>query len=79
MNKKMILSFLTTIILVSAHLAEAQQTGKVPKIGYLSPGSLAESPRILKAHSQPSGTCEPACSSCWEAQCFPLIEGGLQL
>src|SRR5216117_1916559 len=35
MNKKIVVSFLATLILVSVHLAEAQQPKKIPRIGFL--------------------------------------------
>jgi putative ABC transport system substrate-binding protein len=39
MKKRSVISFLAIIILASVHLAEAQQTGKVPRIGLLIPSS----------------------------------------
>ncbi|MEK6602262.1 MAG: ABC transporter substrate-binding protein, partial [Candidatus Binatota bacterium] len=49
MNRKIVGFVVATAILVSAHLAEAQQPGKIPRIGYLvptgdpsTPGPLAE-------------------------------------
>jgi putative ABC transport system substrate-binding protein len=36
MNRKIIISLLTTALLSIAPLAEAQQPGKVPRIGYVS-------------------------------------------
>src|SRR5947207_15134543 len=35
MNKKIVVSFLATLILVSVHLAEAQQPKKIPRIVFL--------------------------------------------
>jgi len=35
MNKKIVVSFLATLILVSVHFGEAQQPKKIPRIGFL--------------------------------------------
>lgn len=39
MKKRSVISFLPIIVLASVHLADAQQTGKVPRIGLLIPSS----------------------------------------
>ena len=47
MRYKSIAFLLVTLALASVHLAEAQQSGKIPRIGYLSAVSAsAESPRL---------------------------------
>jgi hypothetical protein len=38
MNKKILVSILAVVILAFVHPAEAEQTGKVPRIGSLSAG-----------------------------------------
>ncbi len=43
MNRKLFWLF-TAILLVSIHRAEAQQPGKIPRIGFLSPFSSADTP-----------------------------------
>jgi putative ABC transport system substrate-binding protein len=43
---------LTAILLVSIHRAEAQQPGKVPRIGYLSGASPSTSPARREAFGQ---------------------------
>ena len=40
MKAKILVSALPALILITIHLAEAQQTGKVPRIGYLVEGNL---------------------------------------
>ena len=39
MKKKILLSVVATLILASVHLADAQQTKKVPRIGFLAPAT----------------------------------------
>jgi putative tryptophan/tyrosine transport system substrate-binding protein len=47
MNKKILVSVLTVVTLAFVHPAEAQQSKKIPRIGFLAPGSTAsDSPRI---------------------------------
>ena len=46
MNKKIIVFILATVILPSVHLAEAQQAGKVPRIGWLDVSS--PNPEVLR-------------------------------
>ena len=48
MNKKLVVSLLAALILVSFHLAEAQQPKKVPKIGLL----LGTSPSVAAANME---------------------------
>jgi putative tryptophan/tyrosine transport system substrate-binding protein len=45
-KKKILLSAVATIILASVHLAAAQQPGKIPRIGFLSPFSSGPDPRV---------------------------------
>ena len=37
MNKRIVVSFLVTLLFVSVHFVEAQQAKKVPRIGLLVP------------------------------------------
>jgi putative ABC transport system substrate-binding protein len=46
MKKKIFLSVVATLILASVYLAEAQQPGKIPRIGFLSPFSPGPDPRV---------------------------------
>src|SRR5947207_12870450 len=41
MNKKIVVSFLATLILVSVHFGEAQQPKKLPRIGFLGSSTAA--------------------------------------
>ncbi|MSP37798.1 MAG: ABC transporter substrate-binding protein [Deltaproteobacteria bacterium] len=41
MKKKTVISLLSIIILASVHLADAQQRGKIPRLGILEPGSTS--------------------------------------
>src|SRR5262249_56301185 len=41
MGKKIVVSLLATFVLASVHPAEAQQPKKIPRIGYLTTGSLS--------------------------------------
>src|SRR5436190_670878 len=52
MNKKIIVSILAALIPASVQLAEAQQTKKVPRIGYLSYGSVEIEKSSLAALQQ---------------------------
>src|SRR5712692_3819657 len=52
MNKKIIVSLLVTLILYSVHLAEAQQTKKVPRIGFLASSSAERDKSRLAAFQQ---------------------------
>jgi len=52
MNKVIILSLLATIILTTAPFAEAQQPAKIPRIGYLSGGSLSNLAARIEAFRQ---------------------------
>ena len=51
MNKRIVVSFIATLLLVSVHLVDAQQAKKIPRIGVLSPGSSGPSP-LLDAFRQ---------------------------
>jgi hypothetical protein len=52
MNKKILVSILTVVILAFVHPAEPQQTKRVPRIGYLSGSSPSTSPDRRKAFQQ---------------------------
>ena len=52
MSKKIVIWQLATILLVTVSLAEAQQTGKVHRIGYLLPGSPSGGAPLLEAFRQ---------------------------
>ncbi|TMA12272.1 MAG: hypothetical protein E6J89_05120 [Deltaproteobacteria bacterium] len=53
MNKKVFLSLLAALILVSAHLANAQQPKKVPRIGFLfGVGDPSNPPPFVEAFRQ---------------------------
>ena len=52
MNKKVIGFVLPVLIFASSHLAEAQQTKKVPRIGLLTTGSLASIAHLLEGFKQ---------------------------
>jgi len=52
MCKKTILFVLATLILISAHLAEAQQQKKVPRIGFLESGGAERTKSRLAAFEQ---------------------------
>jgi putative ABC transport system substrate-binding protein len=46
MKKKIFVSLLATLMLSSVHLACAQQSAKIPRIGFLTSGSAAGDPAI---------------------------------
>jgi putative ABC transport system substrate-binding protein len=48
MNKKIVVSVLATLILASFHLAQAQQPGKIPWIGYLAGAGSGPSPAFIQ-------------------------------
>ena len=52
MREKIIGFALTAVILVSVHLAEAQQPAKIPRIGYLTASSLSVNPARIEAFRQ---------------------------
>ncbi|TAK07772.1 ABC transporter substrate-binding protein, partial [bacterium] len=52
MNKKIVISLLATLVLVSVHSAQAQQPKKVPRIGFLVLGSSAGTPARREAFRQ---------------------------
>jgi putative tryptophan/tyrosine transport system substrate-binding protein len=52
MNKKIVVSVLATFILASFHLADAQQTKKVPRIGWLSAAPLSANADRIEAFRQ---------------------------
>jgi putative ABC transport system substrate-binding protein len=52
MKKRITLWLLATLFLANVSLADAQQTGKVPRIGYLDPGNASGSADLLKAFRQ---------------------------
>src|SRR6266478_1170379 len=52
MNKKILVSILAVVILAFVHLAEAQQTGKVPRIGYLDNSTASGSAVLVEAFRQ---------------------------
>src|SRR5262245_14221082 len=52
MNTKIIICLVTAALLSNAHLAEAQQTGKAPRIGFLDPGNAAGMAVMVDAFRQ---------------------------
>ncbi len=52
MNRKIIVVGLATLFLVSVHLAEAQQTGKIVRIGYLDSGTASGGAVLVDAFRQ---------------------------
>jgi putative tryptophan/tyrosine transport system substrate-binding protein len=46
MNKKLIVCVLLTVFLLTASVAQAQQTSKIPRIGYLTNAPLSASPEV---------------------------------
>ena len=52
MGKKAIIFLLVGLTLASVHLAEAQQTGKVPRIGYLDNSTASGIAVLLEAFRQ---------------------------
>jgi len=52
MNKTISVSILAVVILAFVHLAEAQQTKKVPRIGYLGTGSPSSTKEVVEAFQQ---------------------------
>jgi putative ABC transport system substrate-binding protein len=52
MNHKVLLFLIATSVLICFHIAEAQQTKKIPRIGYLAAGSLAQNSRSYNAFQQ---------------------------
>jgi putative ABC transport system substrate-binding protein len=52
MRKNNVLFIVATLILASFHLAEAQQPGKVPRIGILPPGPVSERVHLWEAFRQ---------------------------
>jgi len=52
MKKRIALWLLATLFLANVSLADAQQTGKVPRIGYLDGGTAAGSAVLLDAFRQ---------------------------
>ena len=52
MKAKILVYALPALILTTIHLAEAQQTAKVPKIGYLNAGSPSTNPARIEAFRQ---------------------------
>jgi putative tryptophan/tyrosine transport system substrate-binding protein len=52
MKKKQVLFALATFIVASFHLADAQQPGKIPRIGILPPGPISERVHLWDAFRQ---------------------------
>jgi putative tryptophan/tyrosine transport system substrate-binding protein len=52
MRKNNVLFIVATFILASFHLADAQQPGKVPRIGILPPGTISERVHLWDAFRQ---------------------------
>ena len=52
MNRRIVVSFFATLIVLWVHLAEAQQTGKVPHIGYLDNSTSSGSAVLVEAFRQ---------------------------
>src|SRR6476469_6151360 len=52
MKKRITLCLLATLFLANGSLADAQQTGKVPRIGFLDGGTAAGSAVLLDAFRQ---------------------------
>jgi putative tryptophan/tyrosine transport system substrate-binding protein len=52
MNKKTVVSLLAALTLASFHLAEAQQPKKIPRLGFLVPGSLSSYSARIEAFRQ---------------------------
>jgi len=52
MMKSILLLLLATVLLSTAPPAEAQKTTKVPRIGYLTPGSLSSQSARTEAFRQ---------------------------
>ena len=52
MKKKQVLFALATFIVASFHLADAQQPGKIPRIGILPPGPISERAHLWEAFRQ---------------------------
>jgi putative ABC transport system substrate-binding protein len=55
MNKKILVSILAVVILAFVHLAEAQQTGKIFRIGFLDPSNASGSAVLVDAFRQELG------------------------
>jgi putative ABC transport system substrate-binding protein len=52
MNKKNLVSILAVVILAFAHLAEAQQTEKIPRIGFLDSSTASGMAGLVEAFRQ---------------------------
>jgi putative ABC transport system substrate-binding protein len=52
MKKRITLWLLATLFLANVSLADAQQTGKIPRIGYLDPGTASASAVLVDAFRQ---------------------------
>jgi len=52
MSKKILVSVVSTLLLASAHLAEAQQAKKIPTIGVLRPGSPSPPDPLIQQFRQ---------------------------
>ena len=50
--KRITLWLLATLFLANVSLADAQQTGKIPRIGYLDPSTASGSAVLLEAFRQ---------------------------
>ncbi len=55
MNKRIVVTFLATLFLVSVHFAEAQQLKRIPQIGFLSWQSASLIPDSMNAFRQGLG------------------------